>query len=59
ASAQEGKLTIAKSGPGGALSVVSVAPTVPGGRSVIVDGSGTAYIPDSKGGRLVLVKPAQ
>jgi hypothetical protein len=39
--------------------VVSVAPTVPGGRSVIVDGSGTAYIPDSKGGRLVLVKPAQ
>src|SRR6266446_658978 len=59
ASAQEGKLTIAKSGPGGALSVVSVAPTVPGGRSVIVDGSGTAYVPDSKGGRLVLVKPAQ
>jgi len=59
ASAQEGKLTIAKSGPDGALSVVSVAQTVPGGRSVIVDGSGTAYIPDSKGGRLVLVKPAQ
>ena len=59
ASAQEGKLTIAKSGPEGVLSVVSVAQTVPGGRSVIVDGSGTAYIPDSKGGRLVLVKPAQ
>jgi len=59
ASAQEGKLTIAKSGPEGALSVISVAQTVPGGRSVIVDGSGTAYIPDSKGGRLVLVKPAQ
>ena len=59
ASAQEGKLTIAKSGPEGALSVISVAQTVPGGRSVIVDGSGTAYIPDSKGGRLVLVKPAR
>ena len=59
ASAQEGKLTIARSGPEGALSVVSVAQTVPGGRSVIVDGSGTAYIPDSKGGRLVLVKVAR
>src|SRR6202022_4822469 len=45
ASAQEGKLTIAKSGPEGALSVVSVAQTAPGGRSVIVAGSAPASTP--------------
>ena len=58
ASAADGKLTLVKAGPDGALSVVFTAPTAAGGRTVIVDGSGTAYVPDSKGGRLIVVKPS-
>ena len=31
--------------------------TVEGARSVIVDKAGNAYLPDSKGGRLIVVRP--
>jgi DNA-binding beta-propeller fold protein YncE len=57
-SAAEGKLTVAKLGADGALTQVHSAPTVQGGRTVIVDAAGTAYVPDSKKGRLVVVKQA-
>jgi DNA-binding beta-propeller fold protein YncE len=57
ASGQDGNLTVARAAPDGTLTVVSTTPTVVGGRTVIVDGAGTAYVPDSKGGRLILVKP--
>jgi DNA-binding beta-propeller fold protein YncE len=57
ASAQEGKLTIAKAAADGALSVVSTTKTVEGARSVLVDKAGKAYLPDSKGGRLIVVRP--
>jgi len=56
ASSSEAKLTVAEVGPDGAFKVVSTAATVPGGRTVIVDGAGNAYIPDSKQGRLVVVR---
>ena len=59
ASAQDGKLTRVHVGADGALEATSTAPTVIGGRTVIVDGSGTAYIPDSKAGRLVVVKASR
>jgi DNA-binding beta-propeller fold protein YncE len=56
ASSKEGKLTIAKAGPDGGLQIVSTAPAVLGGRTVMVDSAGNAYIPDSKAGRLVVVR---
>jgi DNA-binding beta-propeller fold protein YncE len=56
ASSKDGKLTVAQAAPDGALKVVSTAETVVGGRTVIADAAGNAYIPDSKGGRLVVVR---
>jgi hypothetical protein len=49
-------LTIARVG-NGALSVAATAPTAKGARAVIVDGNGTAYVPDTQGGRLIVVSP--
>lgn len=59
ASAKEGKLTVVQAGADGSLKAVSSTPTVPGGRTVMIDGAGNAYIPDSKQGRLVVVKAHQ
>ena len=59
ASRDEGKLTVVQAGADGSLKAVSTAPTFKGGRTVMIDGAGNAYIPDSKGGRLVVVKAAQ
>ncbi len=56
ASGKEGTLTVAEVGPGGALKSVLVTKTAPGGRTAIVDGAGTAYIPDAKEGRLIVVR---
>jgi DNA-binding beta-propeller fold protein YncE len=57
ASGKDATLTIAKIADGGAPTVVGTAPTGAGARVVIVDGKGTAYVADSMGGRLVVVKP--
>jgi DNA-binding beta-propeller fold protein YncE len=57
ASGKEGTLTIAEAAANGALKSVFTARTAPGGRTVIVDGQGTAYIPDAKEGRLVVIRP--
>ena len=56
ASRDEGKLTVVQAGADGSLKQVSTAPTFKGGRTVMIDGAGNAYIPDSKGGRLFVVK---
>jgi len=56
ASGKDGTLTVAEVAPNGAMTSVLTAKTAPGGRTVIVDGSGTAYVPDSKEGRLVVVR---
>jgi DNA-binding beta-propeller fold protein YncE len=57
ASGADAKLTIARVGAAGALAAVGSSPTAPGARCVVVDGDGTAYVADSAGGRLIVVKP--
>ena len=39
--------------------VASVSKTAEGCRTVIVDGTGAAYLPDARGGRLIVVRPAR
>jgi DNA-binding beta-propeller fold protein YncE len=56
ASREEGKLTVVQAGADGSLKQVSSAKTFKGGRTVMIDGAGNAYIPDSRGGRLFVVK---
>jgi DNA-binding beta-propeller fold protein YncE len=57
ASRDDGTLTIARVTDAGALEVEAVAPTVKGARNPITDASGTVYIEDSAGGRLLVVDP--
>jgi len=59
ASATDGTLTVAEVAANGSMKPFLTARTAPGGRSVIIDGAGTAYVPDSKGGRLLVVKVAR
>jgi DNA-binding beta-propeller fold protein YncE len=54
ASRADGQLTIAAAGDD--LKVVAKLPTAPGARNAVVDGNGTAYVPDSSGGRLIVIK---
>jgi DNA-binding beta-propeller fold protein YncE len=56
ASAREGNLVVASVSDSGGLQRHATAKTTPGGRSVFVDGEGTAYVPDSAGARLLVVK---
>jgi DNA-binding beta-propeller fold protein YncE len=56
ASREDGQLTIAAAGDDGALKVVAQSPTAPGARNAVVDANGTAYVADSAGGRLIVVK---
>jgi DNA-binding beta-propeller fold protein YncE len=55
ASGRTGKLVIAHLGDDGALSQTSEISTSDGIRAVVVDGQGTAYLPDSKGARVLVV----
>jgi DNA-binding beta-propeller fold protein YncE len=58
ASGKQATLTIARVSAAGALTTVGGAsPTAPGARCVVVDANGTAYVADSAGGRLIVVKP--
>lgn len=54
--AKVGTLTVAEDAATGALTKVSSTPTAEGTRVVVVDAAGTAYVADSKGGRLIVVK---
>jgi DNA-binding beta-propeller fold protein YncE len=56
-SGADAKLTIARVSAAGALAAVGSSPTAPGARCVVVDANGTAYVADSAGGRLIVVKP--
>jgi hypothetical protein len=56
AGGRAGTLTVAEAAENGALKAISTVQTAPGGRVVVVDAHGTAYIADSKGGRVVVVK---
>ncbi len=57
AAGRAGTLAVIEDAASGALKSVSTSPSVDGGRVVVVDSAGSAYIADSKGGRLVVVKP--
>jgi DNA-binding beta-propeller fold protein YncE len=59
ASGSEGTLTIARVSAAGALAAVASLPTAKGARCVVVATDGTAYVADSAGGRLIVVKPPQ
>jgi len=59
ASGMDGTLTVAEVAANGSMKPFSSSKTTPGGRTVIIDGAGTAYVPDSKGGRLLVVKIAR
>lgn len=50
-------LTIAHLTDAGALILIATLPTVQGARNVVVDASGKAYLPDSAGGKLLVVDP--
>jgi DNA-binding beta-propeller fold protein YncE len=56
ASREDGQLTIAAVADDGSLKVVTKTATSPGARNPVVDGNGTAYVADSQGGRLVVIK---
>ena len=49
-------MTIARVAPGGALSAVAIRPTAKGARNAVVDANGSAYVADSAGGALIVVK---
>lgn len=56
ASGKTATLNIFAVGPKGALEKIASAETAPGCRVVAVDARGTAFLPDSAGGRLLVVK---
>lgn len=58
ASSKAGTLTVVEASADGSLKAVSSTP-IPAGRTVMVDGEGNAYIPDSKQGRLIVVRAAK
>ena len=57
ASGQGATLTVARVGSTGALTTAATMPTAQGARCVVVAADGTAYVADSAGGRLLVVKP--
>ena len=57
ASARDGKLTVARVADGGAITQVASPATAGGARNPVVDADGTAYVADSAGGRLIVIKP--
>jgi DNA-binding beta-propeller fold protein YncE len=57
ASGVGGTLTVARVGAAGALSALTSIPTAQGARCVVVAADGTAFVADSAGGRLLVVKP--
>jgi DNA-binding beta-propeller fold protein YncE len=58
ASREDATLSVVRVADDGALQVVSTAPTAKGARNAVVDATGTAYVADSSGGRLIVVKPS-
>jgi DNA-binding beta-propeller fold protein YncE len=57
ASSKDATLTFANLADDGALSVVAVEKTAEGARNPVVDDQGVAYVPDSRAGKLLVLKP--
>jgi hypothetical protein len=57
AAREDATLSVASVADGGAFTVVATAPTAKGARNAVVDAMGTAYVADSAGGKLIVVKP--
>jgi DNA-binding beta-propeller fold protein YncE len=57
ASGLGGTLTVARVGETGALAALTSIPTAPGARCVVVAADGSAFVADSAGGQLMLVRP--
>jgi DNA-binding beta-propeller fold protein YncE len=57
ASSAAGTLTFVRVGDDGALTVASTALTGQGARNPIIDSAGTAYVPDSPRGKLLIIPP--
>jgi hypothetical protein len=56
ASREDGMLTIASVADSGTLTAAATATTAKGARNAVVDENGTAYVADSSGGKLIVVK---
>jgi DNA-binding beta-propeller fold protein YncE len=56
ASGKAAKLTVARLGDDGSLTVVETVPTAPGARNAVVDAQGNAYLIDPAGPRLLVVR---
>jgi DNA-binding beta-propeller fold protein YncE len=56
ASREDGTLTVARVADDGGLEMVATAPTSKGARNAVVDERGNAYIADSPGGKIIVVK---
>jgi DNA-binding beta-propeller fold protein YncE len=59
ASGAGGTLTVARVGGTGSLNALTSIPTAQGARCVVVTSDATAFVADSAGGRLIVVKPPQ
>jgi DNA-binding beta-propeller fold protein YncE len=57
AAGKDAKLTFVRVADSGALTLVQATDTAAGARTVVVDDTGTAYVADSPGGRLLVIKP--
>jgi DNA-binding beta-propeller fold protein YncE len=58
ASAKAAQLTVARVGDHGELTVVATGETAAGARNAVADASGNAYVADSQGARLLLLRAA-
>ncbi len=59
AAGRAAKLSVFRVDDRGRLAAAASAPTAPGARVVVADGSGAAYVADSKGGRILRFTPAR
>jgi hypothetical protein len=59
ASGKEGVLRVFQVSATGQLKPIASASTSVGGRSVLIDNKGNAFVPDSAGARLVIVRQPQ
>jgi DNA-binding beta-propeller fold protein YncE len=57
AAARAAKLTVARLDSGGQLTLLATVATAPGARNAVATDDGTAYLADSRAGRLIIVAP--
>ncbi|MGH9421948.1 MAG: hypothetical protein ACRD3J_18370, partial [Thermoanaerobaculia bacterium] len=59
AAARAAVLTIARLDASGALTLLASVPTAAGARNAVATDEGTAYVPDSADGKLLVVSPTR